>query len=146
MCTSTIKVFNAYFSTTVERCHDTLCNYILYLSWHPFPSIGRPYWLRHIYDNINSSLSTTACSDGPDGMLTRFTTFGSLPCSLPSFPNIGAAQAVAGWSSPACGPRWQISNEGKSIYFTAIDLPTTASCSHLKPWTLLQRNEHRTLA
>jgi hypothetical protein len=71
-----------------------------------------------VYDNPNNSLSTVACSDGSNGMLTKgYTTFGSIP----SFPNIGAAQAVAGWNSPACGSCWQISYGGKSIYFTAID-------------------------
>ena len=53
-----------------------------------------------VYDNPNNSLSTVACSDGSNGMLTKgYTTYSSLP----SFPNIGAAQAVAGWNCPACG-------------------------------------------
>ena len=71
-----------------------------------------------VYDNPNGSLSTVACSDGSNGMLTKgYTTFGSLP----SFPNIGAAQAIAGRNSPACGSCWQISYGEKSIYFIAID-------------------------
>ncbi len=70
------------------------------------------------YDNAKGSLSTVACSDGVNGLLTKgFTTFGSLP----SFPNIGAAQAVAGWNSPACGSCWQVSYKGKSINIIAID-------------------------
>jgi hypothetical protein len=70
------------------------------------------------YDNSQSSLDTVACSDGANGLLTKdFTTFGSLP----SFPNIGAAQAVGGWNSPACGSCWQISFGGKSINVTAVD-------------------------
>jgi hypothetical protein len=71
-----------------------------------------------VYDNSQNSLSTVACSDGANGMLTKgFTTFGSLP----SFPNIGAAQAVAGWNSSACGSCWQLSYGQKSITITAID-------------------------
>jgi len=71
-----------------------------------------------VYDNSKSSLSTVTCSDGANGLLTKgFTTFGSLP----SFPNIGAAQAVGGWNSPACGTCWQITYGGKSINVTAID-------------------------
>jgi hypothetical protein len=71
-----------------------------------------------VYDNSQNSLSTVACSDGANGMLTKgFTTFGSLP----SFPNIGAAQAVAGWNSSACGSCWQLSYGKKSITITAID-------------------------
>lgn len=70
------------------------------------------------YDTYGGSLSTVACSDGVNGLLTKgFTTFGSLP----SFPNIGAAQAVGGWNSTACGSCWQISFGGKSINVTAID-------------------------
>ena len=70
------------------------------------------------YDNSQGSLSTVACSDGANGLLTKgFTTFGSLP----SFPNIGAAQAVGGWNSTACGTCWQISFGGKSINAIAVD-------------------------
>ncbi|KAH8991580.1 Cerato-platanin [Lactarius akahatsu] len=70
------------------------------------------------YDNAQGSLSTVACSDGSNGLLTKnFTTFGSLP----SFPNIGAAQAVGGWNSPACGSCWTISFGGKSINVIAVD-------------------------
>ena len=70
------------------------------------------------YGNANGLLSTVACSDGANGLLTKgFTTFGSLP----SFPNIGAAQAIAGWNSTACGSCWQISYEGKSVNVIAVD-------------------------
>ena len=70
------------------------------------------------YDNAGQSLSTVSCSDGANGLLTKgFTTFGSLP----TFPNIGAAQAIAGWNSAACGSCWKISYKGKSITVTAVD-------------------------
>ncbi|KAI0263762.1 Cerato-platanin [Gloeopeniophorella convolvens] len=70
------------------------------------------------YDNASGSLATVACSDGANGLLTKgFTTFGSLP----SFPNIGAAQAVGGFNSAACGTCWQLTFNGKSIFVTAID-------------------------
>ncbi|TFY80993.1 hypothetical protein EWM64_g3012 [Hericium alpestre] len=70
------------------------------------------------YDNAGQSLSTVACSDGPNGLLTKgFTTFGSLP----SFPNIGAAQAVAAWNSPNCGTCWRLTYNGTSINVIAID-------------------------
>lgn len=70
------------------------------------------------YDNAEGSLTTVACSDGENGMITKgFTTFGSLP----TFPNIGAAQAVGGWNSTACGTCWQILYEQQSITVIAID-------------------------
>ena len=70
------------------------------------------------YDNADQSLGTVVCSDGANGLLTKgCTTFGSLP----TFPNIGAAQAIAGWNSAACGSCWKISYKGKSITVTAVD-------------------------
>ncbi|KAJ2926336.1 hypothetical protein H1R20_g10749, partial [Candolleomyces eurysporus] len=58
-----------------------------------------------VYDNRAGSLSWVACSDGPNGLLTKgFTTFGSLP----KFPLIGGAFAVAGWNSPNCGTCWEL--------------------------------------
>lgn len=74
------------------------------------------------YDVGATSLNTVACSDGPNGLESRnYTTFGSLP----SFPNIGAAFAVAGWNSPECGSCWQLTyttaQGSRSITITAVD-------------------------
>jgi hypothetical protein len=70
------------------------------------------------YDNCETSLDAVACSNGPNGLLTKgFTTFGSLP----SFPYIGAAQAVECWDSPECGSCWEISYMGKCVFVTIID-------------------------
>ena len=53
-----------------------------------------------VYDNAGGSLSVVSCSDGPNGLLTKgYNVFKDLP----TFPNIGAASAVAGWNSPNCG-------------------------------------------
>jgi hypothetical protein len=77
-----------------------------------------------VYDAPGRSLSTVACSDGANGLLTRgFTTFGSLP----NFPDIGGASAVAGWNSPNCGTCWQLTytnstGEKKSINILAVDV------------------------
>ncbi|KZT01890.1 Cerato-platanin [Laetiporus sulphureus 93-53] len=70
------------------------------------------------YDNSAQSLSTVACSDGTNGLLTKgYTTFGSLP----DFPYIGAAAAVTGWNSAECGTCWQLSYDGNTINVLAID-------------------------
>ncbi|TBU50579.1 Cerato-platanin-domain-containing protein [Dichomitus squalens] len=70
------------------------------------------------YDNSDGQLTTVACSDGPNGLITKgFSTFGSLP----HFPNIGGAAAVAGWNSAQCGSCWQLTYNGKSINVLAID-------------------------
>lgn len=63
------------------------------------------------YDNAGGSLNTVACSDGPNGLEPRFSTFGSLP----SFPNIGGAQVVTGFGSPNCGTCWRLEFQGNSI-------------------------------
>jgi hypothetical protein len=76
------------------------------------------------YDKSSGSLTTVACSDGSNGLITRgFTTFGSLP----KFPHIGAASAVTGWNSPNCGTCWQVTyvngqGVSKSINVLAIDV------------------------
>ena len=70
------------------------------------------------YDNRSGSLTTVACSDGPNGLITKgFSTFGSLP----HFPNIGGAAAVGGWNSAQCGSCWQLTYNGKSINVLAVD-------------------------
>ncbi|KAF6758742.1 Cerato-platanin-domain-containing protein [Ephemerocybe angulata] len=70
------------------------------------------------FDNAAQSLAVVACSDGANGLLTRgFTTFGSLP----AFPRIGAAPAVTGWNSPACGTCWELAYQGRSINVIALD-------------------------
>lgn len=78
------------------------------------------------YDNADQSLTTVACSNGPNGLITRgFTTFGSLP----NFPHIGGAPAVTGFDSPGCGTCWEltyVNAEGvsTSINILAIDVAT----------------------
>ncbi|KAI0637628.1 Cerato-platanin [Trametes polyzona] len=70
------------------------------------------------YDNRNGDLHTVACSDGPNGLLSKgFSTFGSLP----HFPNIGGAAAVGGWNSPNCGTCWKLTYQGRSINVLAVD-------------------------
>nr|AGL40518.1 cerato-platanin 1 [Crinipellis campanella] len=89
-----------------------------------FPSSTDAVQLQYdtIYDNSNGDLNTVACSDGPNGMLTAgYSTFGSLP----KFPFIGAAEAVQGWNSAACGTCWELTYTTKSakraINVLAID-------------------------
>jgi len=71
------------------------------------------------YDNPNGSLDTVACSDGPNGLLTKG--LGPNFGNLPNFPNIGGAAAVAGFNSPNCGTCWELTFNGTSINVLAID-------------------------
>ncbi|KAN0125403.1 Cerato-platanin domain containing protein [Lactarius tabidus] len=80
----------------------------------------QPVRANNYYDNGQESLNNVACSNGPNGLVTRgYTDFDSLP----TFPNIGAVYAVHNWGSPECGSCWQLTYEGTgvTIYVTAID-------------------------
>ncbi|KAH8166080.1 cerato-platanin [Xylaria polymorpha] len=71
------------------------------------------------YDDAGRSLTAVACSDGPNGLITRYgwQTQGQIP----RFPNIGAAVAVAGWNSAACGTCWKLTYNGRSVNVLAVD-------------------------
>ena len=70
------------------------------------------------YDNANEPLADVACSDGTNGLITKgFSTLGSLP----SFPNVAAVQAIAGWNSPSCGTCWEVTYNGRSVLVTGVD-------------------------
>ncbi|KAF4604262.1 hypothetical protein EYR40_001443 [Pleurotus pulmonarius] len=71
------------------------------------------------YDDAGASLTSVACSDGANGLITRTgaQTFGALP----KFPFIGGAAAVAGWNSAQCGTCWELSFNGKTINVLAVD-------------------------
>jgi len=87
---------------------------------NPEPNIPSP--LRATYDatfnNRAGSLNNVACSNGPNGLASRFPTFGDIP----NIPFIGGAFDVV-WNSPNCGGCWNITNPttGVSIQITAID-------------------------
>ena len=70
------------------------------------------------FDNPNLSLNNVACSNGDNGLVSKFPTFSTIP----NYPNIGGAFDVA-WNSPNCGDCWSITNpaNGASIYMTAVD-------------------------
>ncbi|KAK7456504.1 hypothetical protein VKT23_010755 [Stygiomarasmius scandens] len=80
------------------------------------------------FDNANGSLDTVACSTGDNGIITRFgfQTFKDLP----TFPNIGAADAIKNFNSPACGTCWNITftdanQTTTTITLTAIDVASS---------------------
>lgn len=71
------------------------------------------------YDNSGSSMNIVACSDGSNGLASRFPTFGSVP----TYPNIGGAAVIAGWNDADCGSCWSLTygGTGRTILVTAID-------------------------
>ncbi|RPD55670.1 Cerato-platanin [Lentinus tigrinus ALCF2SS1-7] len=71
------------------------------------------------YDNPGGSLTTVACSNGPNGLISKgFTNF----TSLPGFPNIGGSFAVEGFNSVNCGTCWALTFNGTTINVLAIDV------------------------
>jgi len=70
------------------------------------------------YDNPNLDLSTTSCSDGPNGLITKgYPTAGKVP----GYPNVGGAFTVGGWNSASCGACYKLTWNSNSIFVTAID-------------------------
>ena len=70
------------------------------------------------FDNPNGLLNNVACSDGKNGLSSRFRTFGDIP----GFPYIGGAYDIV-WNSTNCGSCWRLTNTANNfvIYITAID-------------------------
>jgi hypothetical protein len=70
------------------------------------------------FDNKSGSLNNVACSNGANGLVARFPTFGDIP----KFPFIGGAFDVV-WNSPNCGSCWSLTNPatGASINLVAVD-------------------------
>ncbi|KAI6030945.1 Cerato-platanin [Pisolithus orientalis] len=75
-----------------------------------------------IYDNPNTPLSITACSNGANGLQTKgYDTLGELP----SFPYVGGIPGLT-WNSPDCGSCWQLSytdasGTTRTITVTGVD-------------------------
>ncbi|KAI1401592.1 SnodProt1 [Hypoxylon fuscum] len=70
------------------------------------------------YDDNSRSLTAVSCSDGQNGLITRYgwQTQGDIPSAY-----IGAADSIAGWNSPSCGTCYELSWNGKTINVLAID-------------------------
>ncbi|KAK1255330.1 hypothetical protein MKX08_009325 [Trichoderma sp. CBMAI-0020] len=71
------------------------------------------------YDDASRSLTVVSCSDGANGLITRY--HWQTQGQIPRFPYIGGVQAVAGWNSPNCGTCWKLTYSGKTIYVLAVD-------------------------
>lgn len=71
------------------------------------------------YDDGSRSLTAVSCSDGPNGLMTRYGW--QTQAQVARFPYIGGAPAVGGWNSPGCGTCWKLTWNGRSINVLAID-------------------------
>ncbi|KAJ6260451.1 hypothetical protein Dda_4677 [Drechslerella dactyloides] len=82
-----------------------------------------------VYDNAGQSLATVACSDGANGLLTKFPdvkTLGDLKGKLK--PNVYPAgvSEITGWNNPSCGKCFRLKYKSrvggdKQIFLVAVD-------------------------
>jgi hypothetical protein len=73
------------------------------------------------YDKAGGSLNSVACSNGVNGLVSKYPTFGNIP----TYPLIGGAPGIA-WNSPNCGGCWELTSaRGASIIMTAVDSAAT---------------------
>ncbi|KAI0312378.1 eliciting plant response-like protein, partial [Amylostereum chailletii] len=72
----------------------------------------------NVYDSSSGSLDSVACSNGVNGLDSRFATFKDIP----SYPYIGGAFSVT-WNSTNCGSCWKLTypETGVSVNVTIID-------------------------
>ncbi|CAK3769593.1 Hypothetical predicted protein [Lecanosticta acicola] len=71
------------------------------------------------YDTAGNSLTSVACSDGANGLITKYQwqTFGQVA----GFPYIGSSSDIAGWNSASCGQCYEVAYNGNTIHMLAID-------------------------
>jgi len=71
------------------------------------------------YDNGAGEMTSVACSDGPNGLITKYgwTTFSQIP----KFPHIGGSSTIPGWDAATCGQCFALTYKGKTIHVLAID-------------------------
>ncbi|KAI9573687.1 Cerato-platanin [Boletus coccyginus] len=77
------------------------------------------------YDNPSWPLSGTACSNGANGLQSKWPTLGVIP----KFPNVGGIPGLT-WNSPLCGTCWQLKYVGpngatSTINIVAVDAAGT---------------------
>ncbi|KAJ1566875.1 hypothetical protein HK405_008061 [Cladochytrium tenue] len=66
------------------------------------------------YDNAGLSLNSVSCSDGVNGLVSKYPTLGDVP----GYP---AASPYVSWNSPNCGLCYELQYGGNTIYITAVD-------------------------
>ena len=75
------------------------------------------------YDNPDLSLNNVACSNGANGLETKYPMYTTLG-ELPSFPNVGGVFTVEGWNSAQCGTCYAVTYGSTTVYILAVDKST----------------------
>jgi hypothetical protein len=73
------------------------------------------------YDNRSGSLNTVSCSNGPNGLINRYNW--STLADVPTFPLVGAFDAIAGWNSPNVRNLLAI-NEFSTLIYSSVAIVT----------------------
>lgn len=71
------------------------------------------------YDDPFRSLEHLSCSDGENGLMTKFGY--KKQTDIPRFPYIAGMDRVEGWNSTNCGTCWAIEFGGRTIFVLAVD-------------------------
>ncbi|KIM65697.1 hypothetical protein SCLCIDRAFT_445914 [Scleroderma citrinum Foug A] len=71
-----------------------------------------------VYGTDSTPLSQLACSNGANGLGTKYPTLGSLK----NFPNVGASPTVAGWNDPNCGKCYTVTYGSVNVNIVAVDV------------------------
>ncbi|KAH8834286.1 Cerato-platanin [Flagelloscypha sp. PMI_526] len=71
------------------------------------------------YDKASTSLDVVACSNGDNGVETKYgwKKLGDVS----TFPLIGGADVISGWNDVDCGTCWKLAYNNRSITVLAID-------------------------
>ncbi|EPS43071.1 hypothetical protein H072_2885 [Dactylellina haptotyla CBS 200.50] len=80
------------------------------------------------YQNIYNSaysldLNSASCSNGPNGLVTKYGTQNSQQFRTKLKPGVYVAAAQAPWGSPKCGLCWKLvgTKSQRSAYFVTVD-------------------------
>ena len=80
-----------------------------------------------IYDDPSRPLTDVACSDGENGLITRYGAYGwETQGNMPRY--IGGIDTI-GWNSTLCGTCWILQYEDTTVAIYAIDQPLRGSAS-----------------
>lgn len=95
-----------------------------------------------LYDySTNTPLNLFACSDGANGLITRYkvNTLQQLRAKLKSNVHVAAMASIAGWNSVRCGECYRVRNpkNNKTLKIVAVDRSTPAVVAGTLPFKTL---------
>jgi hypothetical protein len=115
-----VTLLLSHIARAMPACGDVASPQDMYDIYDNEQLVLAPYraTLNQLFDNPDSNTNGVACSDGQNGLASRFPQFKYFN----TFPFVGGAVDTR-WNSTNCGKCWQLTNpkNGWWVYFTAID-------------------------